>query len=403
MARRIIMAVTNDLLTDQRVDRSCRALSEAGYEVTLVGRRLPESATLEARPYRCVRMRLLFRRSAAFYAEYNLRLLLRLLVMKADAYYANDSDTLPACYWAARLRRRTSTGDKIRLLFDAHELFPDVPELVNKPRVRHVWQWVERTCLPRVDAAFTVSQSVADEYRRRYGVEMTVVRNVPLGMENEEWRMENEHTPVFDHPSKEGTGAAADSQLLLYQGAVNVGRGVRELVDVMGRLPKCRLVVAGDGDLLESLRGYAATLPWKERITFLGRVHPEQLHQLTQQSDLGLCLLEDLGLSYRCALPNRVGDFVQAGVPLVATGFEEIRRVMEEYGIGTLTEACPTVKEGEAYEQYLDRLAHTITTTLQLWQTMPQEERDSRFARARGELCWENEKKTLLEKIDAII
>ena len=86
MARRIIMAVTNDLLTDQRVDRSCRALQEAGYEVTLVGRKLPTSEALEARNYRCVRMRLMFRRSAAFYAEYNLRLLIRLLVMPADAF-----------------------------------------------------------------------------------------------------------------------------------------------------------------------------------------------------------------------------------------------------------------------------------------------------------------------------
>ena len=115
MAKRIIMAVTNDLLTDQRVDRSCRALQEAGYEVTLVGRKLPTSEALEARNYRCVRMRLMFRRSAAFYAEYNLRLLIRLLVMPADAFYANDSDTLLACRLAAGLRRK-------KLFFDAHEL-----------------------------------------------------------------------------------------------------------------------------------------------------------------------------------------------------------------------------------------------------------------------------------------
>ena len=404
MAKRIIMAVTNDLLTDQRVDRSCRALKEAGYEVTLIGRRLPESAALEGRPYRCVRMRLLFRRSAWFYAEYNVRLLLRLLTMPADAFYANDSDTLMACCWAARLRRRTFAGDKMRLLFDAHELFPDVPELVDKPMVRRVWQWVERRCLPRVDAAFTVSQSVADEYRRRYGVEMTVVRNLPLRIENGELRIENYPGAAAlnvtgDTPAQLST---VNCQVVWYQGAVNVGRGVRELVDVMGRLPQCRLVVAGDGDLLESLQGYAATLPWTERVDFRGRMRPEELRKLTPTADLGVCLLEDMGLSYRCALPNRVGDYAQAGVPMVATGFEEIRRVIEEYGIGTLTEACPTVKEGEEYEQYLDRLADTITTTLQQWKTMPQEERDRRFAQARKELCWENEKKMLLEKINAI-
>ncbi len=380
------MAVTNDLLTDQRVDRSCRALREAGYEVTLVGRRLPESVALEARPYRCVRMRLLFRRSAWFYAEYNVRLLLRLLPMPADAFYANDSDTLPACRWAARLRKK-------RLLFDAHELFPDVPELVGKPRVQRVWRWVERTCLPSVDAAFTVSQSVAEEYRRRYGVAMTVVRNLPLRIEKGE--KEGEHgLPQPDN---------AHCATLLYQGAVNVGRGVRELVDVMGRLPQCQLVVAGGGDLLEELREYAAGRPWSKRMTFLGRVEPNRLHGLTKEADLGICLLEDLGMSYRCALPNRVGDFAQAGVPLLATGFVEIRRVMEEYGIGTVTEPCPREKEGEEYEQYLDRLATTITATLQEWEAMPQAERHRLFDRARRELCWENEKKKLLERIDTII
>ena len=409
MARRIIMAVTNDLLTDQRVDRSCRALQESGYAVTLIGRRLGHASgfghtsnevaekALDARPYRCVRMRLLFRRSALFYAEYNMRLLLKLLLMRADALYANDSDTLPACCWAARLRGK-------KLLFDAHELFPDVPELVGKPRVQRVWKWVERTCLPRVDAAITVSQSVAEEYRRRYGVAMTVVRNLPERIENGELRMEN-------YPGAAALNVTGDtpaqfsilnSQLILYQGAVNVGRGVRELVDVIGRLPQCRLVVAGDGDLLEELREYAADKPWSERIMFLGRVDPNQLHALTTKADMGVCLLEDLGLSYRCALPNRVGDFVQAGVPLLATGFVEIQRVIEHYGIGATTEACPAVKDGEAYDQYLGRLANTIADTLHAWHTMPQEERDRRFARARKELCWDNEKKTLIKTINAI-
>ena len=90
----IIVAVTNDLVTDQRVGRTCSALVEAGYRVTLVGRQLPWSSDLGPRPYRTERMRLLFRRKAVFYAEYNLRLWLKLMCKHADAFYANDTDTL---------------------------------------------------------------------------------------------------------------------------------------------------------------------------------------------------------------------------------------------------------------------------------------------------------------------
>ena len=378
MAKHIIMAVTNDLVTDQRVGRTCAALQEAGYAVTLVGRRLKESPRLASRQYKCVRMRLLFRRSALFYAEYNLRLLLRLMVIPADLFYANDSDTLLACCWAARLRRKP-------LAFDAHELFPDVPELVGKPVVRRVWRWVERRCLPYVTVAFTVSQPVAEVYCHRYGIEMKVLRNVPVSS-----------------TAMPTTKRVGEKTMLLYQGAVNVGRGVRELIDVMNLLPDCLLTVAGDGDLLDEMKAYAAKKPWGGRIEFLGRVTPERLHAITGEADLGLCLLEELGLSYQCALPNRIGDFIHAGVPILATGFEAIREVLEHYGVGTVTEACPHVKEGQSYEAYIGRLADTISKTLTLWREMPDEEKERRFAEAKRELCWENEKKILLEAVDAI-
>lgn len=376
--KRIYMAVTNDLVTDQRVDRACRALASAGYAVTLVGRRLPGSSRVGERPYAAIRLRLLFRRSALFYAEYNLRLFFRLLRAPADAFYANDTDTLLACTWAARLRRK-------RLIFDAHELFPEVPELVSKPRVRAVWQHIERRCLPRVDAAFTVCQSVADEYRRRYGVDMAVVRNLP------------DQLPA---PPDEGLRQPG---LLLYQGAVNVGRGVRELVDAMEHLPACRLLVAGDGDLLDELRAYAAALPWGSRITFRGRTEPDELHRITPTAEMGFCLLEDLGLNYRFALPNRIGDFARARVPLFATGFPEIARIIGEYGIGTLADPCPHEKSGEAYRRYVADLAGSISSALDSWRRLDPAERSRRFDRAAADLCWENEKNRLLEPIDAIL
>lgn len=377
--RHIVMAVTNDLVTDQRVDRSCKTLVEAGFAVTLIGRKLAESESVGSRNYSTKRMRLAFRRSALFYAEYNLRLFLKLMFSKADAFYANDTDTLLACCMAARVRRK-------KLFFDAHELFPDVPELVGKPGVQKVWRWVEKKCLPHVDAAFTVCQSVADEYKQRYGTEMTVLRNLPERGGRAELQ-------------RSYSGATAK---VLYQGAVNVGRGVRELIDAMRWLPNCELVVAGNGDIKADLEEYSSGLEWRSRIKFLGRVAPAQLHQLTCTADLGVCLLEDLGLNYRYSLPNRIADFAQAGVPILATNFVEISRVINEYGTGALTEPCPQQKSGEDYHNYVKNLALTIGQTIDFWRNMDEGQRTAIFARAGEELCWDKEKKKLINIIDTI-
>ncbi len=389
--RRIVMAVTNDLEADQRVDRNARTLAEAGCSVLLIGRRRRrEPRSLCGRSYGTERMLLLFRRSALFYAEYNLRLFLRLMTVRADAFFANDTDTLLGCALAAVLRRR-------RLFFDAHELFPDVPELVDKPRVRRVWQWVERRCLPRVDGAFTVCQSVADCYRKRYGTVMTVVRNLPERSAVE--ALSHRDSYGFDFAAARRAGAS----VLLYQGAVNIGRGVREAIDVLEYLPGCRLVVAGAGDELAALSDYAAGREWSGRVAFLGRVLPAELHRLTPQADLGLCLLEDLGLNYRYSLPNRIGDFVAAGVPILATDFPEIGRVLRRYPVGALAESCPAEKAGDGYVRYLRRLARTIENALAEWKPLSPAEREARFASAREDLCWEKEKKRLLDAVGTII
>ena len=250
-----------------------------------------------------------------------------------------------------------------------------------------VWRKVERVCLPRVDAAFTVCQSVADVYHSRYGINMTVVRNLPLSAVG----------------SLKVRSTFATPYTLLYQGAVNVGRGVRELVDAMQHLPQCRLVVAGVGDLYTSLRSYASTLDWSDRIQFLGRLEPDRLHALTAQAHLGLCLLEDLGLNYRYSLPNRIADFAQAGVPILATNFPEIARILSQYGTGNLTEPCPAQKEGEAYRLYLLRLASDINSALQRWGSIPPDTRQQIFSTAASHLCWDNEQHLLLSALRPLL
>lgn len=351
-------------------------MHEAGYRLTLIGRQLSDQTPLH-RPYRTVRFQMLFRRKVAFYAAFNVRLFLWLLWHKFDLVYSNDTDTLLACYWAARLRRKA-------LLFDAHELFPEVPELVCRYRIQCVWQRIEDWLLPRIGktvcgTAVTVTQSIADHYHHRYGLDMGVVRNVP------DTSIEVAPPPPIDLQGR---------RMLLYQGAVNVGRCVELLMDAVQYLPDCQLVIAGNGDLRETLEQQSLTLPWSNRITFVGRLTPPRLRALTSQAALGFVLMENMGLNYYYSLPNRVGDFVQAGVPMLVSDFPELRRVMNAYRIGAVVGM-----DG------LDgaMLADIVHNVLSQWETLPMEERSRRFAAAAADLNWQNDKKVLLQRVHAII
>ena len=380
------MAVSDDLLTDQRVQRACDTMHTAGYEVLLVGRAWPDRARLQ-KPYRSVKIRLLFRRSPLFYAELNFRLFLKLLFLKADAFYANDSDTLLAVGLAAQLRRRP-------FVFDGHELFPDVPELVCKPFVRKVWRWIEQRFIPKAAVCITVNQSVADEYRRRYGVEFGVVRNLSAVSGFSEDVGISETSKILAEPSGKNDSETKKSKLLLYQGAVNKGRCIKELIDAMEFLPDYRFVIAGGGDLLDVMKRYAAAKPYSERVKFTGRIKPDELRKLTPQASLGFCLMENMGLNYYLSLPNRIGDYAAAGVPVLGNDFPEIKRVIDRHRIGTFI--------GEDVIYNPRKLAAVIDKTVTEWASMTTDERQARFASAGEDMSWKNEQKKLLAYIDTI-
>lgn len=367
---RIMMAVSDDLLTDQRVLRACDALFAAGYSVSLVGRAWPDKKPLD-RPYSSSKMSLLFKRSALFYAEFNIRLFLKLLFSRADAFYANDTDTLPAVALASRLRRKP-------FVFDGHELFPDVPELVGKPLVRKVWTFFERRFIPHAALCITVNQSLADIYKSRYGVDFIVIRNLSA----------NPVPLVSDNiPSSTTTD-------LIYQGAVNKGRCVKELIDAFEFLPTCRFIVAGSGDLLEHMKLYAASKPYSSRIVFTGRLRPDQLKTLTSRASLGFCLMENMGLNYYLSLPNRIADYAAAHIPVLANDFPEIRRVLQAHPIGS----C--IDEKVIYDPRL--LAESISQLLAEWHAIPLPERNSRFNSALDDMSWKNEQKKLIDHLDTI-
>jgi glycosyltransferase involved in cell wall biosynthesis len=314
-SRRLVFAVTTDLSYDQRMQRICGSLAQAGYEVLLVGWQRPASVPLGPQPYAQHRLRGWFQQGKLFYLEYNLRLLLYLLGQRAAAWACADLDAALPTWLRARLGGQ-------HFVYDAHELFTEVPEVVARPRVQRLWQRVENFIVPRARLRYTVGPALASLFEKKHpGCPFGVVRNVPIS----------------SAPAAPQTGPGPGSPVLLYQGALNVGRGLAELLAAMPQVP-ARLVICGEGDCSAALRQQAAALGLlaSGQVEFKGYVLPAELRQLTAQATVGIMLLENTGLSYYYSLANKFFDYVQAGIPQLCIDFPEYRALNARHAVAEL-------------------------------------------------------------------
>jgi len=358
--KRVYISVINDLATDQRVGRVAKLLAEKGFTVTCLGRKLKKSPDLKNHAVKYRRYRMLFNQGPLFYACFNFRLLSWLLFARRPVLLISiDLDTLPANFLVSRIRR-------LPLIYDSHELFTQVPELIHRKTVQSVWKGFESYLLPKLKYAVTVNYSIATIYRRLYGTRFRVVRNVPEKMA---------YTPRED--------SGQERQLIIYQGALNVGRGLELMIDAMEYLENVGLVIVGSGDIEEELKARAEQKNLGDRVDFKGRLMPEELVPLTKSADLGISLEEDLGLNYRYSLPNKLFDYIQCRVPVLCSALPEMSRIVNSYGIGIASR-----------ERNPEKLAGIIRYMLK--------EREGgawldALHKAADQLCWENESAVYLE------
>ncbi len=301
--KKITVTVSNDIVTDQRMERICSTLVAMGFEVEIVGRRLPNSFQLGAKEYQQSRLKLLFKKGPLFYVALNIRLLFYLLATKPDIVYTVDADTALAGIWTKKLL-------KTKLIFDAHELFSEVPELQNRGMIKRIWQWIEKRIILKSDVRITVSESVANYYSSIYTKPFEVIRNISR--------------------SKTYSDANTTEKYILYQGALNEGRGLEQLIEA-GKSLDIKIKMAGDGDIAETLKKQA-----NANVEFLGKLVPDELEKITANAWLGYNLLEKCSLSYYYSLSNKTFDYMQAGIPQLMPDFPEYQKLNEEWNFGMI-------------------------------------------------------------------
>lgn len=357
--RKIIFTVINDLTYDQRMIRICKSLVKNNYEVLLVGRKLTHSKPLQLRSFQQKRLNCFFQKGKFFYLEYNLRLLFFLWKQEFDAVCGIDLDTiLPAFYMSKWMGKN--------LVYDAHEYFTEVPEVIERPMVKKIWEWVGQKTIPTCTYCYTVGYALADELKKKYGTHFDVVRNMP----------------EFQNLKKEKL--SPQKPIILYQGALNIGRGLEEVIEAMAEINAAELWLAGEGDLSGFLRKKTIQLQLQNKVKFLGYILPEELRKITPQATIGINLLKNNSLNYYYSLANKTFDFVQAEVPAIHMNFPEYQNLIKEKEVGILIDDLKKETIIEAVNVLLQnpvfykKLKNNCAEARQIW-------------------TWEKEEKKLIE------
>lgn len=306
--KRIIITVTNDINNDQRMIRIADSLLSLKYEVIIVGRSRSDSPELTKQNFRQHRFRLWFEKGKLFYIQYNIRLFFYLLFHRFDIVYSVDLDSLLPGWLVARIKRK-------KIIYDAHEYFTELPELEGRPFTKNCWELIGKICVPRVDAAITVSFSLAEEFEKKYKQIFSVVRNVPL---YEEVR--------FIPKAK---------KIILYQGVINKGRGIIEMLDALTEID-AEFLIAGRGDITEEVKLKIEKLQLQDKVHLLGNLDPVELKKITEKAAIGLNLLDSSSKNYYFSLANKFFDYVQAAIPSICMNFPEYEKLNREFEVSIL-------------------------------------------------------------------
>ncbi|NBC17673.1 MAG: glycosyltransferase [Bacteroidetes bacterium] len=316
----VVFSLTGDVRRNSRAIKQLRALTDLGCSVEVLA--LGEPANVDWMPG--VRLHLLERPPGGglpFFWSAHRAMAQAARSIPARVYHASDLYTLPAMFLAARRH-------DARLVYDARECYPHVASTAGRPHVRLFWHLLERFFARRADAVFTVSTSIAERMASAYGIPPPMLlHNVPP---------RQRVTPSTY--LRDQTGVADDTCLLLHQGSVQKDRGCEHLVDAMRDVDGAVLVFLGGGPRKPELQQHVTREGLGDRVRFLDPVPPDDLLPVTASADVGITLLEDTCLNHRFALPNKLFEYLMAGLPVLASDLPEIRSVVDGHEVGLLVD-----------------------------------------------------------------
>ncbi len=361
-----------DMQYDSRLFKCAKTLSSGGYRVSAVtvGVRSQRS---EHSGISVISIPVPPSSSKKFqFLSFYLKALRPTIQSGANCYFASDLYSLPLAYVAARFRHA-------RLLYDSRELYSAIAALRRRKLMQRFWSYIERRIIPSAHVVFTVNDALADIIAERYHISKpTTLLNCPP---RQEIQKSDRLRELLSIPS--------DKKIILYQGGLQEGRGIFVSLSAIKKIDNAVLVFLGEGNLRDQIVRTIEQERLHGRVFLLEAAPVSELLHYTAGADIGLCLIENYGTSYYHSLPNKLFEYVAAGIPVVASSFPEIRRFVESNGVGI----CVNPEDKEEVESAVRR----ILTDPDLYKTLL-----SNCIETSKRYTWEKEGAKLVMKVEEL-
>lgn len=315
-----IAAICNPLL-DTRISNMSNSLREEGFDVKVIGfdwllnnDNLSEKNLIIFSIDRKAS-------SILFYLKFSFLLFRELLFTCADVYFAEDVQSLPFVTIAAKIRNA-------KIVYNSREIYAFIGGLRNKPLLQKTITFIEKFFIKKVDAVLTTGDLDSEFLQKFYQIKNTVtVRNIPVY-----------HKPDFVFDFRKKYNIDAGKLIMIYQGIIVEGRGIVPAFKAMIELPDTVLILLGEGPQKENYKKIAGEFGISERVIFAGIFKQNELNNYTAGADIGLTLIENISISYYHALPNKLFEYIMAGLPVLSSNLPQMKKVVEDYNVGKVVD-----------------------------------------------------------------
>lgn len=339
---RICMLVTSELDTDPRVKKEAESAAQAGYEVFVICRSF--SKTSPNYQIISVGTKRPGNSSAKYWERFitNILLVWKAVRLRPAIVHANDLDTLPAGYLVALL-----TGAK--LLYDAHEFWADAGRDVGIGK--KLIPIIEKLLIRRCDAVVAASKYRAQLMSQAYDIPLpTTVMNTPL----------QANYPRNGERAESKEAAQKGDVQVLHLGVYRPHRGLENAILSAQYLPDTiKLTFVGYGEIEGDLHELVRQHSLESRVTFLPPVRTEDVVDTASGYDIGLVLYRSVNLNNLYAAPNKLFEYMMAGLAIAGSDLPLIREVIESEQVGVTFDS-------DSPQDIADKILHLASDIPQL-------------------------------------